>query len=46
MLQQSSVIESMTGKLGFDPQTAKIGAGTLLPAIVAGTGCLALTFSY
>jgi hypothetical protein len=46
MLQQSGVIESMTGELGIDPQTAKIGAGTLLPAIVAGTGCFAPKFSY
>jgi phage shock protein PspC (stress-responsive transcriptional regulator) len=46
MLQQSGVIEGMAGELGIDPQTAKIGAGALLPTIVAGTGCLALTFSY
>ncbi|NMW30864.1 DUF937 domain-containing protein [Altererythrobacter sp. RZ02] len=38
MLQQSGVIESMAGELGIDPQTAKIGAGALLPAIVAGMG--------
>ena len=38
MLQQSGVIESMAGELGIDPQTAKVGAGALLPAIVAGMG--------
>ena len=38
ILQQSGVIESMAGELGIDPQTAKIGAGALLPAIVAGMG--------
>ena len=38
MLQQSGVIESIAGELGIDPQTAKIGAGALLPAIVAGMG--------
>ena len=38
MLQQSGVIESMAGELGIDPQTAKAGAGALLPAIVAGMG--------
>jgi hypothetical protein len=38
MLQQSGVIESMAGELGIDPQTSKIGAGALLPAIVAGMG--------
>lgn len=38
MLQQSGVIESMASELGIDPQTAKIGAGALLPAIVAGMG--------
>ncbi|MFZ1743706.1 MAG: DUF937 domain-containing protein [Pontixanthobacter sp.] len=38
MLQQSGVIESMAGELGIDPQTAKIGASALLPAIVAGMG--------
>ena len=41
ILQQSGVIESMAGELGIDPQTAKIGAGALLPAIVAGMGCSA-----
>jgi len=38
MLQQSGAIESMAGELGIDPQTAKMGAGALLPAIVAGMG--------
>ena len=38
VLQQSGVIESMAGELGIDPQTAKVGAGALLPAIVAGMG--------
>lgn len=38
MLQQSGVIESMAGELGIDPQMAKVGAGALLPAIVAGMG--------
>lgn len=38
ILQQSGVIESMAGELGIDPQTAKVGAGALLPAIVAGMG--------
>lgn len=38
ILQNSGVIESMAGELGIDPQTAKIGAGALLPAIVAGMG--------
>lgn len=38
MLQHSGVIESMASELGIDPQTAKIGAGALLPAIVAGMG--------
>lgn len=38
MLQQSGVIESMAGELGIDPQMAKMGAGALLPAIVAGMG--------
>ncbi len=38
ILQQSGVIESMAGELGVDPQTAKVAAGALLPAIVAGMG--------
>ncbi|QPC99483.1 DUF937 domain-containing protein [Qipengyuania soli] len=37
-LQQSGVIESMASELGIDEQTARIGAGALLPAIVAGMG--------
>lgn len=38
MLQQSGAIESIAGELGIDAQTAKVGAGALLPAIVAGMG--------
>lgn len=38
MLQQSGAIESMARELGIDEQTARIGAGALLPAIVAGMG--------
>lgn len=37
-LQQSGVIGSMAQELGIDEQTARIGAGALLPAIVAGMG--------
>ncbi|GMN13236.1 DUF937 domain-containing protein [Altererythrobacter sp. MTPC7] len=38
ILQQSGVIDSMAGELGIDEQTARVGAGALLPAIVAGMG--------
>ncbi len=38
MLQQSGAIESIAGELGIDQKTAQIGAGALLPAIVAGMG--------
>lgn len=38
VLQQSGVIGSMAKELGIDDQTARIGAGALLPAIVAGMG--------
>ncbi|TIX51795.1 DUF937 domain-containing protein [Alteraurantiacibacter aquimixticola] len=38
VLQQSGVIISMANELGIDEQTARIGAGALLPAIVAGMG--------
>ncbi|MCB2066206.1 MAG: DUF937 domain-containing protein [Erythrobacter sp.] len=38
VLQQSGVIESMARELGIDEQTARVGAGALLPAIVAGMG--------
>ena len=38
ILQQSGVIESMARELNIDEQTARIGAGALLPAIVAGVG--------
>lgn len=38
VLQQSGVIESMARELNIDEQTARIGAGALLPAIVAGMG--------
>ncbi|MCP5395865.1 MAG: DUF937 domain-containing protein [Sphingomonadaceae bacterium] len=38
MLVQSGVVESLAGELGIDPQTARVGAGALLPAIVAGMG--------
>lgn len=37
-LQQSGVIASMASELGIDEQTARAGAGALLPAIVAGMG--------
>ena len=37
-LQQSGVIDSMAAELGIDQQTARLGAGALLPAIVAGMG--------
>ena len=38
VLQQSGVIESMARELNIDEQTARMGAGALLPAIVAGMG--------
>lgn len=38
VLQQTGVIDSMARELGIDPQTARTGAGALLPAIVAGMG--------
>ena len=38
VLQNSGVIESMARELNIDEQTARIGAGALLPAIVAGMG--------
>lgn len=38
VLQQSGVIESMARELNIDEQTARVGAGALLPAIVAGMG--------
>lgn len=38
MLQQSGAIESMARELNIDEQTARTGAGALLPAIVAGMG--------
>lgn len=38
MLQQSGAIESMARDLNIDEQTARTGAGALLPAIVAGMG--------
>ncbi len=38
ILQQSGVIESMARELNIDEQTARVGAGALLPAIVAGVG--------
>lgn len=37
-LQQSGVIDSMARELNIDEQTARVGAGALLPAIVAGMG--------
>lgn len=37
-LQQTGVIESMARELNIDEQTARVGAGALLPAIVAGMG--------
>ena len=37
-LQQSGVVDSMAAELGIDQQTARLGAGALLPAIVAGMG--------
>ena len=38
MLQQSGAIDSMARELNIDEQTARTGAGALLPAIVAGMG--------
>ncbi|KLI63248.1 DUF937 domain-containing protein [Aurantiacibacter marinus] len=38
ILQQTGVIESMARELDIDEQTARTGAGALLPAIVAGMG--------
>ena len=38
VLQDSGVITSMARELGIDEQTARVGAGALLPAIVAGMG--------
>ena len=38
ILQQSGAIESMARELNIDEQTARTGAGALLPAIVAGMG--------
>lgn len=38
ILQQTGVITSMARELGVDEQTARMGAGALLPAIVAGMG--------
>ncbi|MCB2088586.1 MAG: DUF937 domain-containing protein [Sphingomonadaceae bacterium] len=38
MLVQTGAIDSIAGELGIDPQTARVGAGALLPAIVAGMG--------
>jgi len=38
ILQQTGVISSMAKELGVDEQTARMGAGALLPAIVAGMG--------
>lgn len=38
VLQQTGVIESMARELNIDEQTARTGAGALLPAIVAGMG--------
>lgn len=38
VLQQTGVIDSMARELNIDEQTARTGAGALLPAIVAGMG--------
>ncbi|WP_271077406.1 DUF937 domain-containing protein [Aurantiacibacter sp. MUD61] len=38
ILQQTGVIDSMARELNIDEQTARAGAGALLPAIVAGMG--------
>lgn len=38
MLQDSGAIASMARELNIDEQTARTGAGALLPAIVAGMG--------
>ena len=38
VLQQTGVIDSMARELNIDEQTARVGAGALLPAIVAGMG--------
>ena len=38
ILQQSGAIASMARELNIDEQTARTGAGALLPAIVAGMG--------
>lgn len=38
MLQSTGVIDSMARELNIDQQTAKMAAGALLPAIVAGMG--------
>lgn len=38
ILQQTGVIQSMAKELNIDEQTARTGAGALLPAIVAGMG--------
>ncbi len=38
MLQQAGVVGSIARELGIDEQTARAGAGALLPAIVAGMG--------
>jgi hypothetical protein len=38
MLQSSGAIDSMARELNIDQQTAKMAAGALLPAIVAGMG--------
>ena len=38
ILQQTGVIESMARELNIDEATARMGAGALLPAIVAGMG--------
>ncbi len=38
ILMQSGVVDSIARDLGVDEQTARTGAGALLPAIVAGMG--------
>ena len=38
ILTQTGVIQSMAAELNIDEQTARLGAGALLPAIVAGMG--------
>lgn len=38
VLEQSGAIDSIAKEMGVDPQTARMAAGALLPAIVAGLG--------